>query len=764
MNEPREIIGRETPALGAAEIVTGRARFCPDLRLPGLLVGKLLYTPCPSARIKAIDVSAARALPGVHAVLTAADIPGENTYFYAPPPDQPVLVQDRARYLGDPLAAVAAESEAAAQAALEAIRVDYDPLPGVYDVEAAMQPDAPQVWPGRSNCFDHLVIHYGDLEAGFAAADVIVENTYTTPLIEHAFLETEGALAYLDADGVMVVYASCQAPHRDRMQIARTLAVPENRVRVITPYVGGAFGGKDEITVQIHAALLAKAAGRPVRIIRSREESILTHVKRHRTVIRYRSGARRDGRLTAVQVTVIGDAGPYNNSTREVIGLAAVTAGGAYRIPSARLEAISVYTNNPIGGAMRGFGVPQSTFACEAQMDALARALGMDPLEIRTVNGLETGDILPTGQAVREGRGMKACMFKAAELSGWRSRSAVERAPAPHLRRGWGMANVAFSIGMGRSTPDHAGATLQMAADGSVLLYSGASDMGQGTLTALAQIAAEALGVTLDAVRVVRPDTQQTFDAGASVASRQTFISGNAVLRAAEPIRRSLLETAAEQVGLPVELLSLRAGRLYAEGEQLAVTAADLAAKASESNRRLHADGFYAMEYPDPLPPDGYPYAPAVYSFGAQIAQVLVDLETGQIKIEKLVAVHDPGKVINPRGALGQIEGSCTMGAGYALLEELLVDQGRILNRSFDSYLIPTALDAPPIEAALLEHAEPYAPFGAKGIGEPPVSPTAPAILNAVADAIGAPLTEIPLTPERVLSAIDRFHAGAGSD
>lgn len=759
MSEERTVIGRETEALGAADIVRGQARYCGDICLPGMLTGKLLYTSHPVARILKIDVSAARALPGVHAVLTAVDIPGENSYLYAPPPDQPVLAFDQVRFLGEILAAVAADDEASAQAALDAIHVESEPLPGVFDLEEAMHPNAPQVWPGRSNIFDHLVIDHGNLEAGFSQADVIVENTFATPLIEHAFLETESAVAYLDSDGVMVVYASCQSPHRDRKQIARTLALPENRVRVITPNIGGAFGGKDEITVQIHAALLAQATGLPVRIVRSREESIRTHVKRHRTIIHYRSGATRDGRLTAAHAVVIGDAGPYVNSTREVMGFAAVTSGGAYSIPNARLEAYSIYTNNPTGGAMRGFGVPQATFACEAQMDAIARKLGIDPLEIRAINGLETGSVLPTGQAVREGRGMKACMFKAAELANWKDRVKAERQPTPQLRRGWGMANVAFSIGMGRNIPDYAGATLQMAGDGSVILYTGAADMGQGAHTALAQIAAEALGVRLEFIRVIRPDTQQTFDAGATVASRQTFISGNAVLRAADSIRKTLLETAAEDLKLPVELLALRGGRLWAEGEQLSVSVADLAAKAAERSRPLHADGFYAMEYPELLPTDSYDFAPAVYSFGTQIAQVLVDIETGQVTLEKLIAVHDPGRVINPQGARGQIEGGCTMGAGYALMEELLVKQGRTLNLSFDSYLIPTALDAPPIEAVLLEHPEPYAPYGAKGIGEPPISPTAPAILNAVADAIGAPLTQIPLTPERVLSAIDPYRS-----
>jgi CO/xanthine dehydrogenase Mo-binding subunit len=761
--EETTILGKPTQALGAHEILTGQAQYTADISLPGMLVGKLLYTAYPVARILKVDARAARRLPDVHAVLTAGDIPGENSYLYAYPPDQPLLVTDQARYQGDALAAVAAEDEASAQAALEAIQVDYSPLQGIFDPLQALLPGAPRVWDQRPNLADHLVIEHGDLAAGFAQAEIILEHNYNLPMIEHAFMETESALAYLDSEGVMVVYTACQSPHRDRLQIARALGFPENRVRVVQPFVGGAFGGKDEAHVQIHAALLALATRRPVKIVRSREESFQTHVKRHAVTIRYKVGARRDGRLTAVHAVATGDAGPYTNASKEVMGILAALLSGPYEVPNARLESLTVYTNNPIAGAMRGFGIPQALFACEAHMDALARALGIDPLAIRRINALRTGTRLPTGQVVRQGSGLQACLEEAGRLSGWEQRGEKERRPAPHLRRGWGLAALAFSIGMGRNVPDHAGATLQMAPDGSVLLLTGAGDMGQGSHTALAQLAAEALGVSLAAVRVVRPDTEKSFDAGPTAASRQTFVSGNAVLRAAQPIRQALLDTAAEETGLPAGLLALRGGWLYAEGERLSLTVAGLAAKAAERNRRLHADGFYSMEYPDELLPGSYPYAPGVYAFGAQVAQVLVDIETGQVTVEDLVAVHDPGRVVNPGGARGQVQGGVAMALGYALMEELLVQDGRTLNNDFVSYLIPTARDLPNVRVGLVEIPEPYAPYGAKGLGEPPVAITAPAILNAVVDAIGAPagapvgapICELPLTPERVLAAIN---------
>ncbi|OGN93837.1 MAG: hypothetical protein A2Z71_05110 [Chloroflexi bacterium RBG_13_50_21] len=749
------VIGKPTLAKRSHEIVTGQAHFCPDIHLPGSLVGKLLYPKFPCARITRLDVRSARKLPGVVTILTAADIPGENSYLYTLPADQPLLISDMVRYQGDMLAAVAAETEETAQAALEAIKVEYEPLAGVYDVIEAMQSGARQVWPDRGNIFDHLIINHGEIDAGFKQADIIIENTYYTPLVEHAFLETEGAVAYLDENGAMVVYSSCQAPHRDRIQIARALGMPENKVRVITPHIGGAFGGKDEAHVQIHAALLAQASGRPVRLIRSREESILTHVKRHPVIIRYRSGLTRDGKLIAVHAEAIGDTGPYLNAGRDVMNFVAATLTGPYFVPNARLEAYTVFTNNPICGAMRGYGIPQASFACEAQMDALARAIGMDPLEIRMLNGLETGMQVPTGVTIREGRGMKVCLQEAAHLSGWKEHTSEIHHPAPHLRRGWGMASIWFSIGMGRNIPDHATATLEMTLDGSLILQTGAADMGQGAHTVLAQIAAEAIGVKFDSVKVIVPDTDLTFDAGPSVASRQTFISGNAVLKAAQPIHEALLQTASDLSGLPVEILQLREGMVLAEGELLSLTMSELAIKAMEQNRRLHADGFYAMEYPEQLPPGSYPYAPSVFTFGTQVAQVLVDIETGQVTLEKLVAVQDAGKVINPGGARGQVEGGVIMGLGYALMEELLVDQGTTQNSNFGTYLIPTAKDIPGLMVKIMEIPEPYAPFGAKGLGEPPLTPTAPAILNAVVDAIGIPLFRIPLTPERILTAIE---------
>jgi CO/xanthine dehydrogenase Mo-binding subunit len=748
-----DVIGVPAPALQNEQMLTGTARYTNDLSMPGMLVGKLLYSAHPCARILKIDVEAARAIPGVEAVLTHADIPGENSYLYHEA-DMPLLAVDRVNYLGDAIVVVAAEDEASAQAALDAVVVEYEPLTGVYDPVAAMKPEATAALPGYDNVIPSALFEIGDVEVGFEEADVIVEHTYQTQWIEHAFLEPEGALAYIDLDGTVVVYASNQAPHRDRMQIARSLNIPEHSVRVVTPFVGGGFGAKDEAHVQIHAALLAKVTGKPVRIMRTREESILTHVKRLPVIVKHRMGANSDGRITAVQIETIGDTGPYENAGRYIMGFGASVSTGPYYVPNARIEAFCVRTNNPIGGAMRGFGGPQVALAYEGQMDALAKELGMDPLEVRMRNAIEKDQPTPMGATIREVAAIKTSMEEATKIIDWQGRDQVERQPAPNLRRGWGISSTWFVIGMGRGQ-DNAAVIVEMAMDGTVVLRTSAVDMGQGVYTALATIAAETLGIDLDTVRVIGPDTDKTLDAGPTAASRQTFVSGNAVLKASAVIRTSLLETAAEESGLPIEVLSLKGGRLYAEGELLHFTVPQLAAKATFANRPMHADGFYAMEFPEEISGKSDYVGVGPSAFGTQIAQVLVDIETGEVTVEKIIAVQNVGRIINYGGAYGQLLGACTMGTGYSLMEELVVEDGRTLSSSLESFLIPTSLDAPETVTKLLEIPEPLGPHGAVGIGEPSLMSTAPAIANAVSDATGVRMTQIPLTPERVLAAIE---------
>jgi CO/xanthine dehydrogenase Mo-binding subunit len=744
------VVGKKVPHVRSTEIVTGAARYCPDIRIPGMLVGKLLYSEYPSARITHIDTSKALALPGVVALLTHDDIPGENFFLHDEDlgADQPLLVDEFARYRGDAIAAVAALDETIAIAALEAIEIVYEPLAGIFDPWKAMDPEEARVWADKPNIADQYEYKLGDVEAGFEEADIIVENEYRTPLIEHAFLETESAVAYIDVDNTVVVYSSCQAPHQDRRQIARALGLPVNQVRVIVPFVGGAFGGKYEAHVQIHTALLAQATGRAVRIVRTREESIRTHLKRHPVIIRYRTGVSREGRITAVHYECILDTGPYMNAGPRVADVIAAFGSGPYDVPNVRAESKLVYTNNPIAGAMRGFGIPQVIFACELQMDEIARQLEMDPIRLRLINAMKTGSKFPVGGTVRQGAGMKFCLEQAADLAGWDTRKDVESQPSPHLRRGVGIGATVQPIDKGC-----AGAGIEMAPDGSVTIRTGAAEIGQGVHTVLAQLAAEAIGIEVSEIRVLTPDTGLAPDAGRTVASRQTYMSGNAIIRAAEPIRKSLLKIASDDTGLPEDLLSLRNGWVYAEGERLSIRVSDLAAKAKDRKLRLHGEGFYSETSDDNSNPV-VKTDDVVCSFAVQIAKVLVDLRTGQVTVEELVAVNDIGRVVNLDGATGQVEGSCVMGIGFALMEELLLKEGVTVNPSLENYVIPTVADVGELKVAFVENAEPHAPYGAKGVGELPLGATAPAIANAVADAVGEPIRCLPITPERVLGAI----------
>ena len=749
------VVGQWVSAPGAEDIVTGKAIYCPDIQLPGMLIGKLLYSPHVRARIKNLDVSKARDIPGVFAVITHADIPGENSYLYAYP-DQPLLAIDEVRFQGDAVAAVAAVDEKTADAALRAIEVEYEVLEGIFDPLEAMDSGADQVVAGQGNVMMQVTYQHGDVEAALASADVIVENTYRTQWAEHAFLETEGGVARVDDEGLVTVWSSCQAPHRDRMQIARSLGLAESKVRVITPYIGGAFGGKDEAHVQIHAALLAYVAGRPVSLIRGRRESMLTHVKRHPMIVHCITAASKDGRLVAVKARVIADAGPYSNATHEVLNKFGEFIGGPYKVPNLEVEKIAVRTNNPITGAFRGFGAPQAAFVYESQMDDLARKLGMDPLEIRLLNGVESGTQMYTGVIVREGRAMKASLRKAAEMIDWEKRDQRERRPAGHLRRGWGMATILKGAGMGRGLADHAGVLLEMHRDGSLVINSAAADMGQGIITLMAQLAAERLGLDFSQVRVARADTSRAPDAGASCASRQAMVSGNAVLAAADEIRDTLLTLAARKIKVSKDRLDLRNGRLLVDGEIDDLTVQNLAERASVWGYPLHAQSRYHLEYPDDVPEVSYRYSSEFFQFCTQIAQVLVDCETGQVTVEKFVAVHDAGKMINPGGVYGQIEGGIAQGIGYALSEELVVEKGHTLNASLENYVIPMALDIPELHMHVLEMPElAGGPLGAKGVAEGPIIPTAPAIRNAILDATGKPLYRLPMNAERVLAALD---------
>ena len=756
------VVGKRTPAKGHRDIVTGRARYTTDFYSDDMLIGRLLHTAHPYARVISIDIGPALKLPGVVAVLTAKDVPGENSYELYDT-DQPLLIEEGecARYQGDALAAIAATSESAAQDALDAIDVRYEPLPGVFDVLEAVEDGAQQVWPDRKNIYAHHSAESGDPAAGFAEADIIIENRYQTQLMEHAFLEPEGAICRYDENGVITVWAGCQAPYRDRDQIARALGLSQNEVRVIVPYVGGAFGGKDETHVQIHAALLTQATGQPVRMIRSREESIRTHVKRHPITINHKLGATKDGRLTAIEVTGYADGGPYANMTSQVMDVFTIHASGPYFVPNSRIDAYAVLTNNPIGGAMRGFGMPQAQFAAERQMDELARQLSMCPVELRLLNGIKTGQKKATGVTVLDGSGMRNTLHKAIELSDYERGKRAEREPASHLRRGWGVASVMQGYLLGPKVVDTAYMSLEVHMDGSVTLRCGVVEYGQGAHTVLSQIAAEALGVDLGDVHVIRPDTDKTLEAGSACAARVTHICGHAVLKAAEPIGQSLLQSAMDLTGAPRDSVSIKHGKLFVDGDTTQYCMADIIRHARANRRMLSNIGYFSAEYPDGIFDESvYSNPCAFYTYATEIAQVLVDIETGELQVEKLTLVQDAGRILNPDGARGQAEGGTAMGFGYSVMEELILDNGCTKNNSLESYLIPTVKDVPEIVSYFLDTESDYGPYGGRAVSEGPVVPTAPAIANAIRDAVGVSLKQIPFTAERILNAMREQQSG----
>jgi CO/xanthine dehydrogenase Mo-binding subunit len=750
-------VGADAPPWDGRARVTGDARFTTDLSFPRMLWGKLLYASQAPARIARIDLTEALRSDGVVAAMTAADIPGFPYYQYVIP-DMPVLAIDRVRYAGEAVAMVAAETEELAEAAIRKVIVEYEPLPGIFDPVEAMQEGAPQVQDGHDNIFDHCRIERGDVEQGFREAAVIVEGTYRTQPVEHAFLETEAAVAVVEG-GSVTVYASTQSPHRDRRQLAAVLGVPEAKVRVVVPPVGGGFGGKAEMHVQPHAALLAWKTRRPVKIVRTREESILTHVKRVPMTIRYRHGASREGLLTAVQLELIGDAGPYANATFEIVGFATSMGTGPYDVPNALLEGYTVFTNNVITGAFRGFGIPQMTFACEQQMDLLAARLGMDPLEIRLKNAVHQGSILATNATVYHPSGLPEVLTAATKRSGWAGRTDLDRQPAPHLRRGLGLACCWQGFGLGAISPDHASVDMEMVSDGGIILRCGATDMGQGVATVVTQIVAEELKMPRESIKLVGPDTDATMDCLQSEGSRQTYVTGKAVLDAATQLRSKILAVAAEKFGCDAGQVLLAEGEVVCLRTEESCSLPDLFGYAYSRRRALNAVGWAEMSTAD-LKAITFPWAFCYFACGAQVAQVLVDVETGEVTVERIVAAQDVGKAINPRGVLGQIEGGLAQGYGMALMEELLYSGDRCLTPTLAEFLMPTALDLPTIVPIVVEVPDPKGPYGARGMGEAPLTPVPAAIANAVADALGVRLYDLPLTPERILSALTRQQQG----
>lgn len=732
------VVGQSLPRIDARAKVTGNAKYPGDFYMEGMLHAKVVWSEHSHARVLHIDTSEAEACAGVVAVLTYKDVPvneyGINIM------DQPVLVAEgeKVRWVGDRIAIVAAESERSAEAARKLVEVDYEPLPVVDDPQEAMGPDAPLVHEERdTNVLKQFKVRKGDVEAGFARADVIVEGYYVTPHVEHAYLQPEAGLGYIDEEGRVTVIAAAQWSHDDLHQTAHMLDLPEDRVREIVPAVGGAFGGREDMYIQHLLALCAYRLQRPVKMVFSREETVCRTGKRHPFYMRYRTGATRDGKLMALEVELLSDAGAYASTSTVVMANATSFAAGPYVVPNAKIDGSTVYTNNAVGMAMRGFGAIQAAVAYELQMDKLAEALGMDPVEIRMKNLFEDGSIAVTGNPMPPGVGIKDTLRQAALAAGWREKDGHWVRPAMPAAdgklRGLGVACAYKNVGYSMGFDDKSTAMVELSLDDSgqvekALVKIGAIEVGQGVHTALVQVAAETLGIGVDRVGIALVDTAGVPDGGSSSASRHVYASGNAVMAACRLAREKWYA-------------ALRAE----EGE-------------------THIEARYTFHGRDarpttPFDPETGMCDPHIsYGYATQIALVEVDAETGEVRVLKLYSAHDVGRAINPQMIKGQIGGGVHMGEGYALMEEYIQQKGVVKTRKFSEYFIPTVLDMPrELVPIIVEVPDPTGPYGAKGTGEMTTLPTAPAILSAIHDATGVWIEELPATAEKVLMGMKKL-------
>lgn len=733
-------IGESIQRIEAVGKVTGETQYPGDIDMPGQAYMKILFALRPHAIVKEIDISAAQAIPGVIAIFTAKDVP-VNEYGLIIN-DQPVLCgpgsakpyTDRVRFIGDQVAAIVADTEEIAARARDAILVTYEDLPIMDDMIVAMQPEATLLFPDRdSNILAHYRIRKGDVESGFAHADVIVEDEYNAPAQEHAYLQPEAGLGYIDDQGRVTVVVAGQWTHEDQEQIAHALNLPIEQVRVIYPAIGGAFGGREDISVQIVLALAVwrlqqRGIHRPVKIIWTREESMIGHHKRHPYKLRHRWGATKDGKLVAAEVQVISDAGAYAYTSTKVLGNATLMCTGPYEIPNIKVDSYTVYTNNIPNGAFRGFGGPQAAFSAELQMEKLAEKLGMDAVEFRMRNLLTEGSLLSVGTPLPPGVSVKEVAAACARAAGWQNTPGGWKHPSgysravpgkPHLRRGIGFAcaykNVGFSFGF----PEQCWAKVEILGGAEIekvrLIHAGA-DVGQGAHTVFAQMAAEAAGVSLNKVELVLSDTAFTQSSGSASASRMTFMAGNSI--------RGAVEAALEKW----------------------------------NNEERPAIGVYQYRPPRTTPFDpqtGKAEPNFAYGYVAEAVEVEVDTETGQVHLVNVICADDVGKAINPNLLQGQIEGAVVQATGYAILENLIQIKGQLITRHLSTYLIPTILDIPDrVESLILEYADPIGPWGARGMGEMPFLPLTPAVAAALKEATGIWFNQFPLTPERVLTGL----------
>lgn len=763
-----KVVGKSVVRAEALTKATGVAKYTGDYRRPDMLIGKALWAKYPHALIKSIDTSQAEQLAGVVVVMTAKDLPGRNGYGILVP-DKPVIAADKTAYEGDPVALVAAETEEIANRALELIKVEYEVLPAYDDPREAMKEDALVIHPNhpaaeKGNLLTVVRLDRGDVEQAFKEADIVIENYYETPMVEHCYMEPDVCIAEPDpTTGGLHLISAAQAVYANKRCLAPVFNLPHHKLRVSSPIVGGGFGGKEDSTLDVCAVagVLALKAKKTVYFELSRDEVFRTTGKRHPTYIKHRMAATKDGKITAVDVETVLDKGAYvsmgglREPLHAVTMRTALYAGNCYAIPNAKARSYSVFTNHPYSCAFRGFGVPQAVFAVECQVDELARRLNMDPVELRLKNIVRDGDCTISGQVMKESRGLglEECIEKVRAQIGWdqpidRGEGAVKRG------RGFGV----FMYGTGVPLLfEGASCFAILQTDGTLNINIATTEMGQGALTVMAQMAAEAVGICYEDVAVSVSDTGRAPDCGPTVGTRSTTIVGNAVVDACRQIRKKMMGVAAKMLQADPRDLTLEQGKVFITGKpETAQNFAAIAYKAYNSQVPLAATGTWYPPQPSFRGEDGQGNPMHAYTFGAYGVEIEVDTETGYIDVTRSVLACDIGKAINPAAVEGQMEGGAAQGIGWAIMEENLMAKGAMQNAAFHNYLIPTVKDLPTLESIIVEHPNDLGPFGAKGIGEPPLLAVAPAIRNALYDALNIKVNVIPLTGRQVLAEISK--------
>ncbi len=765
------------------EKVNGKAIYSDDLVFDNMLFAKAKRAGIPHGFLKRLDVSKAKALDGVVAVLTAEDIKGEHNHglvIY----DWPVIVGvgERVRYVGDTIAIIAAETLEIAEQALALIEAEFDLHPVITNPVQARLAQVEQIHE-KGNLLKHIKVRKGDMEQGFAEADVILEHTFHTATTDHAFLEPECSIGVPLADGRMEIYCGSQIPYQDRTQVARAMGWDESRVRIVGQLMGGGFGGKEDIMGQIHVAMLADATQRPVKLLFDRHESLVVHPKRHATQIRVKIGAKKDGRIVACESELYGDTGAYASLGEKVMTRATTHSAGPYDIEHVRADCYAMYTNNPPAGAFRGFGVTQSAFAVESMMDMLAEKLNIDPVELRRINALHVGSITNTGQELRESVGLMECidkvssamsqvsglareeLFKPRVVSDLTAKSAKdakkeerrknlgalsELGGANHLVRAWGFAAGYKNTGLGGGAPDKSGAEVELYDDGTFEVRSSSAEMGQGLTSVMRMIVAEEMSVVPEQVKVLVMDTDLTPNGGPTTASRQTFVTGNASRYAAKTLRDAITATMAEKYDVTPEQIRFENGIVHANGHSMSY--AEVAKEMKSMGQ--HPRAMYEYEAPKTQPLGTGGDMHFAFSFGVQAAEVEVNKLTGEVRVLRVISANDVGMAVNPLGLQGQVEGGVMMGLGNALTEEFIVEDGYVVTDRLARYRIPGIMMTPEITSIIVEHPVEAGPYGAKGVGEMCSIPTTPAITNAIYNAVGVRVDRLPVDQESIAREI----------